>query len=169
MFPSGLAAQEGTIQKGDELLSINGQTLRGVTHADATAALRQTRSLKLAVVVITKRAEEGGGEGGGGGCKSEEHNPAGESYSDTQRGRGTENISLVLCLTECCVAVEEQGAAMSIQLEKGAGGVGFTLDGGKGSIHGDKPLVINRIFAGTLLTLHSMISTCLQSNNKVTS
>ncbi|KAE8297660.1 Pro-interleukin-16 Interleukin-16 [Larimichthys crocea] len=120
VFPSGLAAQEGTIQKGDELLSINGQTLRGVTHADATAALRQTRSLKLAVVVITKRAEEGGGEGGGGGCKSEEHNPA----------------------------VEEQGAAMSIQLEKGAGGVGFTLDGGKGSIHGDKPLVINRIFAG---------------------
>lgn len=93
MFPSGLAAQEGTIQKGDELLSINGQTLRGVTHADATAALRQTRSLTLAVVVITKRAEEGGGEGGGG-CKSEEHNPAGESYThNTQRGRGNENIS----------------------------------------------------------------------------
>ncbi|KAG8001670.1 Pro-interleukin-16 [Nibea albiflora] len=147
VFPSGLAAQEGTIQKGDELLSINGQTLRGVTHTDATAALRHTRSLKLAVVVITKRAEEGGGEGGGG-CKSEEHKPAGESYSSTKKGHGTENISFVLCVTECCVAVEEQGAAMSIQLEKGAGGVGFTLDGGKGSIHGDKPLVINRIFTG---------------------
>uniref|UniRef100_A0A4W6D5A2 Pro-interleukin-16 n=1 Tax=Lates calcarifer TaxID=8187 RepID=A0A4W6D5A2_LATCA len=118
VFPSGLAAQEGTIQKGDEVLSINGQTLRGVTHADATTALRQARNLKLAVVVICKRAEEEGREGGG--CKSEEPNPA----------------------------VEEQGAPVSVELEKGAGGVGFTLEGGKGSIHGDRPLVINRIFKG---------------------
>ncbi|XP_039980626.1 pro-interleukin-16 [Xiphias gladius] len=118
VFPSGLAAQEGTIQKGDEVLSINGQTLRGVTHADATAALRQARSLKLAVVVICKRAEEDGGEGGG--CKREVPNPA----------------------------AEEQGDSVSVELEKGAGGVGFTLEGGKGSIHGDRPLVINRIFSG---------------------
>ncbi|XP_042340749.1 pro-interleukin-16 [Plectropomus leopardus] len=118
VFPSGLAAQEGTIQRGDEVLSINGQTLRGITHADATAALRQARSLKLAVVVICKRAEEEGGEGGG--CRSEEADPE----------------------------VEEQGGMLSVELEKGAGGVGFTLEGGKGSIHGDRPLVINRIFAG---------------------
>ncbi|XP_054626470.1 pro-interleukin-16 isoform X2 [Dunckerocampus dactyliophorus] len=58
VFPSGLATQEGTIHKGDEVLSINGQTLRGVTHADATAALRQARMLKLAVVVVCKRTEE---------------------------------------------------------------------------------------------------------------
>ncbi|XP_041648540.1 pro-interleukin-16 isoform X3 [Cheilinus undulatus] len=118
VFPSGLVAQEGTIQKGDEVLSINGQTLRGVTHADATAALRQARSLTLAVVVVCKRAEEGGREGGG--CKSEETNPM----------------------------VEEQGAPLTVELEKGAGGVGFTLEGGKGSIHGDRPLAINRIFTG---------------------
>ncbi|XP_073320336.1 pro-interleukin-16 [Pagrus major] len=117
VFPSGLAAQEGTIQKGDEVLSINGQTLRGLTHADATGALRQARDLELAVVVVCKRAEE---EGEGGGCRSKEPNPA----------------------------VEEQGEPVSVELEKGAGGVGFTLEGGKGSIHGDKPLVINRIFTG---------------------
>ncbi|XP_038548193.1 pro-interleukin-16 isoform X3 [Micropterus salmoides] len=118
VFPSGLAAQEGTIQKGDEVLSINGQTLRDVTHADATAVLRQARSLKLAVVVVCKRTEEEGTEGGD--CGSKEPNPV----------------------------VEEQGAPVSLQLEKGAGGVGFTLEGGKGSIHGDRPLVINRIFTG---------------------
>lgn len=39
---------------------------------------------------------------------------------------------------------------MEVKLEKGAGGVGFTLEGGKGSILGDRPLVINRIFKGTL-------------------
>ncbi|XP_067453826.1 pro-interleukin-16 isoform X2 [Thunnus thynnus] len=119
VFPSGLAAQEGTIQKGDEVLSINGQTLRGLTHTDATNAVRQARNLKLAVVVVCKRAEEEAREGGG--CRSEQ-----ESSS----------------------AVEEQGAAVSLQLEKGAGGVGFTLEGGKGSIHGDRPLVISRIFTG---------------------
>lgn len=65
MFSSGLAAQEGTIQKGDEVLSINGQSLRDVTHAEATAALRQTRNLALAVVVVGKKAEaEGPKEGG---------------------------------------------------------------------------------------------------------
>ncbi|KAM3625554.1 uncharacterized protein V6R79_013980 [Siganus canaliculatus] len=118
VFPSGLAAQEGTIQKGDEILSINGQTLRGVTHADATAALRQTRTLKLAVVVVSKRAEEGRREGVS--CRSSEPAPS----------------------------EVELGAPVSVELEKGAAGVGFTLEGGKGSIHGDRPLVINRIFKG---------------------
>lgn len=48
---------------------------------------------------------------------------------------------------------------MSVELEKGTGGVGFTLEGGKGSIHGDKPLVINRIFTGMIMpTLNIMIS-----------
>ena len=53
--------------------------------------------------------------------------------------------------TVYCVAVEEQGDPVSVELEKGTGGVGFTLEGGKGSIHGDKPLVVNRIFIGTLM------------------
>ncbi|XP_068457645.1 pro-interleukin-16 isoform X2 [Clinocottus analis] len=111
VFPSGLAAQEGTIEREDEVLSINGQSLRGVTHADATAALRHARCLKQAVVVVCKRADEAGREG-----------------SDP--------------------AVEEQGAPLSVELEKGAAGVGFTLEGGKGSIHGDRPLLINRVFKG---------------------
>lgn len=50
--------------------------LRGVTHADATAALRQARGLTLSVVVISKAAEEEGTEGGG--CRTEEPHPAGE-------------------------------------------------------------------------------------------
>lgn len=66
MFSSGLAAQEGTIEKGDEVLLINGERLRGLTHAEATAALRQTRNLMLAVVVVGKKAEpEGAKEGSG--------------------------------------------------------------------------------------------------------
>uniref|UniRef100_A0A3B3BRG5 PDZ domain-containing protein n=1 Tax=Oryzias melastigma TaxID=30732 RepID=A0A3B3BRG5_ORYME len=115
VFPSGLAAQEGTIRVGDQLLSINGQALQDVTHTAATAALRLGRSLKLAVVVVYKRAKEVGGASGGEDAAS---------------------------------AAEEQGALLSIELEKGAGGVDFTLEGGKGSIHGDRPLLVNRIVEG---------------------
>lgn len=35
-------------------------------------------------------------------------------------------------------------------LEKTTAGLGFSLEGGKGSLHGDKPLTINRIFKGAL-------------------
>lgn len=42
--------------------------------------------------------------------------------------------------------MEVQGAPITVKLMKGAAGIGFTLEGGKGSIHGDRPLVINRIF-----------------------
>lgn len=56
-----------------------------------------------------------------------------------------------------CVAVEEQGALLTVKLENGAGGVGFTLEGGKGSIHGDKPLVIKKILTGTHLSTHRYI------------
>lgn len=47
-----------------------------------------------------------------------------------------------------CVSAEAQGAAITVMLNKGAAGVGFTLEGGKGSIQGDRPLVINRIYKG---------------------
>lgn len=105
MFPSGLAAQEGTIQKGDEVLSINGQTLRGVTHADATAALRQARNLKMSVVVISKRAEEDGREGGG--CRSEEPNPASESNISTE-GLNCSSISRVTVLAKTWFSIHAE-------------------------------------------------------------
>lgn len=54
VFPNGLASQEGTIQKGNEVLSINGKSLKGATHSDALAILRQARDPKQAVIVTRK-------------------------------------------------------------------------------------------------------------------
>ncbi|KAL0189611.1 hypothetical protein M9458_016710, partial [Cirrhinus mrigala] len=65
----GLAAQEGTIERGDEVLSINGQTLKNVTHSDATAILRQARTMKQAVIVVSKNKDP---EGKGGANANEE-------------------------------------------------------------------------------------------------
>ena len=46
------------------------------------------------------------------------------------------------------VCVHTVGPPVHVTIDKSAGGVGFTLEGGKGSIHGDRPLLINRIYAG---------------------
>uniref|UniRef100_A0A096LQ76 Pro-interleukin-16 n=1 Tax=Poecilia formosa TaxID=48698 RepID=A0A096LQ76_POEFO len=124
VFPCGLAAQEGTIQKGDVVLSINGVTLCGVKHMDATAILRQARNQTLAVVVICKRTNEEEKDGG---------------------NRMGEETNVFKCYF---VAVVEQEVPLSVDVEKGTGGIGFSLEGGRGSIQGDKPLVINRIFKG---------------------
>ncbi|TSK53824.1 Pro-interleukin-16 [Bagarius yarrelli] len=125
IFPQGLAALEGTIQKGDEVLSINGQTLKNVKHSDATAALRQARELKQAVVVV---------------CKNKEA----ENSTDTNTIEASCSIGI-----EQSFAGDESGDVLTLELEKNAGGVGFGLEGGKGSIHGDKPLVVNRIYTGS--------------------
>lgn len=48
-------------------------------------------------------------------------------------------------------SVDESGDVLTLELEKNAGVVGFGLEGGKGSIHGDKPLAVNRIYTGTTI------------------
>uniref|UniRef100_A0A673JN14 Pro-interleukin-16 n=2 Tax=Sinocyclocheilus rhinocerous TaxID=307959 RepID=A0A673JN14_9TELE len=125
VFPSGLAAQEGTIERGDEVLSINGQTLKNVTHSDATAILRQARTMKQAVIVVSKNKDP---EGKGGANANESSCSSG---------------------AESSITGDDGGEAVTIELEKNAGGVGFSLEGGKGSINGDRPLTVNRIFTGS--------------------
>jgi hypothetical protein len=41
-----------------------------------------------------------------------------------------------------------EATVCTVTLEKTSAGLGFSLEGGKGSLHGDKPLTINRIFKG---------------------
>ncbi|KAJ0001595.1 hypothetical protein NQD34_001391 [Periophthalmus magnuspinnatus] len=89
VFPSGLAAQEGTVQKGDQVLSINGQSLSGATHLDATSAVRQARTLSVAVVVVRKRPEQEEEESrkGGGAETSAGGTASGRSHDLTQKRR----------------------------------------------------------------------------------
>ncbi|XP_073509241.1 pro-interleukin-16 isoform X2 [Phyllobates terribilis] len=122
VFHDGLTAQEGTIQKGDKVLSINGKSLKGVSHNDATGILRQARHPRQAVIVIKK--ENDGGQ-----------------TMDTSDFFGVSNDSM---LSDS----ESAGSTMTVTLEKHLTGLGFSLEGGKGSINGDKPIVINRIFKG---------------------
>ncbi len=54
MFTQGVAGVEGTIHRGDRVLSINGTSLSGISHAQALSCLHQTRLPKQALVIIQK-------------------------------------------------------------------------------------------------------------------
>ncbi|XP_021068063.1 pro-interleukin-16 isoform X2 [Mus pahari] len=126
VFPNGLASQEGTIQKGNEVLSINGKSLKGATHNDALAILRQARDPRQAVIV-TRRATV-------------------EATHDLNSS--TDSAASASAASD--ISVESKEATVcTVTLEKTSAGLGFSLEGGKGSLHGDKPLTINRIFKGT--------------------
>ncbi|XP_060116141.1 pro-interleukin-16 [Heteronotia binoei] len=120
VFPSGLAAQEGTIQKGDEVLSINGKSLKGAAHNDALEILRRARHPKQAVIVTRK----------------------------SQKGETSFNVSVDSSTSEESTDSTSEDIIFTVRLEKTAAGLGFSLEGGKGSIHGDKPITINRLFKG---------------------
>ncbi|KTF86472.1 hypothetical protein cypCar_00011593 [Cyprinus carpio] len=42
LFPQGAAVEDGRLRRGDQLLTVNGQNLEGVTHSEAVELLRQT-------------------------------------------------------------------------------------------------------------------------------
>lgn len=54
MFPSGVAAQEGTITEGDKVLSVNGTAFRQSTHREALDVLKKAKSRSMAVVVLQR-------------------------------------------------------------------------------------------------------------------
>ncbi|KAM5291318.1 pro-interleukin-16-like [Glossophaga mutica] len=125
VFPNGLAAQEGTIQKGDEVLSINGKSLKGATHNDALAILRQARDPRQAVVVTRRPAPEA----------APDLNSSADSAASAPAASDAS-------------AESAEATVRTVTLEKTAAGLGFSLEGGQGSLHGDKPLTVNRIFTG---------------------
>uniref|UniRef100_H0WVG8 Pro-interleukin-16 n=1 Tax=Otolemur garnettii TaxID=30611 RepID=H0WVG8_OTOGA len=125
VFPDGLASQEGTIQKGSEVLSINGKSLKGTTHNDALAILRQARDPRQAVIVTRKPALEGTPD-------------LNSSMDSTASASAASDISVESMEATVC----------TVTLEKTSAGLGFSLEGGKGSLHGDKPLTVNRMFKG---------------------
>lgn len=134
VFTHGAAGMEGTIRRGDAVLSINGSNLSGTTHGEALSCLHQTRLHKQALVVIQR------------GKDSEPSSPRRDvslqpgtcpspAYQEHSRENGT------------IMEVGPDGA-LSVELQKTAAGLGFSLEGGKASAQGDRPLYIKRIFRG---------------------
>lgn len=134
VFTRGVAGVEGTIHRGDRVLSINGTSLSGITHGEALSCLHQTRLPKRALVIIQK-----------------------DKNAEPTSPRQELPLQTAVCTSpgprenirghKTSVEVGPDGA-LSVELQKTTAGLGFSLDGGKASAHGDRPLYIKRIFCG---------------------
>lgn len=138
VIAGGLADRDGRIRKADRILSINGKTMKNVTHRDAIDILKSPRQEVVLVI----------------------------SRDGRQSLRTTPNISRASSLSSVLDVVDEPEVAPAaspvtdaqpsptpakhekIVLVKDGLGLGFTLEGGKDSPLGDKPLVVKRIFRG---------------------
>ncbi|XP_054139444.1 PDZ domain-containing protein 2 isoform X2 [Melozone crissalis] len=133
VFSKGVASQEGTIHRGDLVLSINGKSLASSVHGDVLNTLHQTRLYKYAVIVIQKE-------------KDKTNNSSRLEISATGRkcvGSG-KDVSMEIGIDPNL----DMNDVICVELLKTSAGLGFSLDGGKASIAGDKPLLVKRIFKG---------------------
>ncbi|XP_077005576.1 inaD-like protein isoform X2 [Tamandua tetradactyla] len=122
---SGVAARTQKLKVGDRIVSINGQPLDGLSHADVVNLLKNAYGrIILQVVADTNISAiatqlENMSTGYQLGSPTAEHHP-----EDT-----------------------ETPPPKIITLEKGSEGLGFSIVGGYGSPHGDLPIYVKTIFA----------------------
>ncbi|XP_042345425.1 uncharacterized protein si:dkey-92i15.4 [Plectropomus leopardus] len=77
VFHSGVAAKEGSIREGDQVLSINGTALCGYAHWEALRVLRRAKTREMGVVVL-RRGEISGVCKGGAQTKNQAPTQEGE-------------------------------------------------------------------------------------------
>ncbi|XP_075965057.1 uncharacterized protein LOC142969209 [Anarhichas minor] len=120
VFHSGVAAKEGSIIEGDQVLSINGTALSGYAHWEALRVLRRAKTREMGVVVLRR-----------GGMSS-------------VCNGGAQTINQGQTQTQCT----ETGQHVCVRLEKNTRDLGFSLEGGVDSNLGNRPLTVQKIFQG---------------------
>ncbi|RVE62706.1 hypothetical protein OJAV_G00159650 [Oryzias javanicus] len=119
VFPSGVAAQQGTITEGDMVLSINGSSFRQSTHREALDVLKKAKSRSMGVVVLRR----------------DDISVAAAIVAPEVNEDATQ-------------AQYETGQHVCVQLQKNSRHLGFSLHGGVGSTEGNVPLTVKKIFHG---------------------
>ncbi|OXA62146.1 Pro-interleukin-16 [Folsomia candida] len=132
VLTSSIADRDGRIHRCDRILSINGKSTKGLTHREALNLLKSPRT---EVVLVVSRGRTANGF---------------QTISETSAlDRAIEpllNGNLVIENDDdTCY---KWGSLKTATLVKDGAGLGFSLEGGKGSIQGDKPLTVKKIFIG---------------------
>ncbi|KAM5328361.1 PDZ domain-containing protein 2 isoform 2-T3 [Glossophaga mutica] len=133
VFSQGAASQEGTMNRGDVLLSVNGASLAGLAHGDVLKVLHQAQMHKDVLVVLKR----GNGQ----------PRPSTRPEPPTANGKGSlcrKTVSLEPGAERSAAAHD----ALCVEVLKTAAGLGLSLDGGRSSLSGDGPLFIRRVYKG---------------------
>ncbi|NXI47941.1 PDZD2 protein, partial [Galbula dea] len=133
VFSKGVASQEGTVHQGDLVLSINGKSLANSLHGDVLNTLHQARLYSYAVIVIQKEKE-----------KANKSSRLGISATGRKCVGSGKDVSMDIGTDPNL----DMNDVICVELLKTSAGLGFSLDGGKASIAGDRPLFVKRIFKG---------------------
>uniref|UniRef100_A0A2K6UDT7 PDZ domain-containing protein 2 n=2 Tax=Saimiri boliviensis boliviensis TaxID=39432 RepID=A0A2K6UDT7_SAIBB len=177
VFSQGAASQEGTMNRGDFLLSVNGASLAGLAHGHVLKLLHQAQLHKDALVVIKKgtdqprpSARQEPPTANGKGLLSRKTMPLEPGVAFGQRLQEThrpEDASTAVTAGRAApkpggqqrywapmLLEAPQGRSMAVhdavcvEVLKTSAGLGLSLDGGRSSVTGDGPLVIKRVYKG---------------------
>ncbi|KAF4021734.1 hypothetical protein G4228_013099 [Cervus hanglu yarkandensis] len=122
---SGVAARTQKLKVGDRIVSINGQPLDGLSHADVVNLLKNAYGRIILQVVADTNV----------------------SAIATQLENLSTGYHIGSPTAEHHLEDTETPPPKIITLEKGSEGLGFSIVGGFGSPHGDLPIYVKTIFA----------------------
>uniref|UniRef100_W5LF57 PATJ crumbs cell polarity complex component n=1 Tax=Astyanax mexicanus TaxID=7994 RepID=W5LF57_ASTMX len=121
---NGVAARTHRLKVGDRIVSINAQSLDGLTHGEVVNMLKNAYgSIILQVIADTNISA----------IASQVESMSSSSALSTN--------------TETQTTEPETPKPKSITLEKGTEGLGFSIVGGFGSPHGDLPIYVKTVFS----------------------
>ncbi|XP_068563933.1 inaD-like protein isoform X2 [Cebidichthys violaceus] len=121
---NGVAAKTHRLKVGDRIVSINSQSVDGLSHSDVVGMLKNSYgNISLQVVADTNIS------------------------AIATQVESLSSSSSLSANTDTHTAEPEGPRPRSISLEKGSEGLGFSIVGGFGSPHGDLPIYVKTVFS----------------------
>lgn len=132
VFHSGVAAQEGSIREGDQVLSINGTALCSYAHWEAVRVLRRTKTREMGVVVLRRGGNSSvckrGAQTNNQGPTQTQFTETGEKSYFTRvlkyicsKSAAVQSEILYLCLFCFCCSIRSASVCASGEEQQGSG------------------------------------------------